>query len=96
MVLAADVLHNIHGTRDLALVWKRNRRIQNGLLGLVRALDLDNLAQCRLAPVIPARGIETGPITGYPEQSLSSHLIGCHENVTVVVANREELRIKGE
>jgi hypothetical protein len=46
--------------------------------------------------VIPARGIETGPITGYPEQSLSSYLIGCHENVTVVAANGEELRIKGK
>jgi len=46
--------------------------------------------------VIPARGIETGPITGYPEQSLSSYRIDCHENVTVVVANGEELRIIGE
>jgi hypothetical protein len=46
--------------------------------------------------VIPARGIETGPIAGYPEQSLSSYLIGCRENVTVVAANGEELRIKGE
>jgi hypothetical protein len=49
-----------------------------------------------LQEVIPARGIEIGPITGYLEQSLPSHLIGCHENVTVVAANGEELRIKGE
>jgi len=46
--------------------------------------------------VIPARGIEIGPITGCPEQSLPSHLIGCHENVTEGAANGEGLRIKGE
>jgi len=49
MALAADVLHDIHGTRDLTLVAKGYRGIQNGLLGPVQALDLDNLAHCRLA-----------------------------------------------
>src|SRR6267143_6866565 len=49
MVLAGDVLHDIHGTRNLALVTKGYRGIQNGLLGPVQAWDLDNLAQYRLA-----------------------------------------------
>jgi hypothetical protein len=42
-------LHDIHSTRDLSLVAKGYRGIQNSLLGPVQALDLDNLAECRFA-----------------------------------------------
>src|ERR1700682_2932269 len=51
MGLVTDVLHDIHGTCNLALVAQGYRGIQNDLLGPVQGLDVDNLAQCRFAIV---------------------------------------------
>ena len=47
--LVGDVLHDIDATRDLALTPKGYRGIQNGFVGPIQTLDLDNLAQCCLA-----------------------------------------------
>jgi hypothetical protein len=39
----------LDATRDLAMLAKGYRGIQNGVVDPIQTLDLDNLAQCRLA-----------------------------------------------